>query len=102
LKGDRVFKKKTHDETTTQDLIDAANSRLFGLEPDTDEYNKVLDQIERLHKLKSRESEGKMRVSPDTLIIVGANLLGIVLILNYEKLDIVTSKALGFVGKSKI
>lgn len=97
-----MFKKKIHDETTTQDLIDAANSRLFGLEPDTDEYNKVLDQIERLHKLKSRERDDRFKVSADTLVIVGANLLGIVLILNYEKLDIVTSKALGFVGKSKV
>lgn len=42
------------------------------------------------------------KVSPDTLLIVGANLLGIVLILYYEKLDIISTKALGFVIKGRV
>lgn len=97
-----MFKKNTSDVTTTQELIDAANDRLLSLEPDTKEYKKVLDQIERLHKLKDREHTNRFRVSGDTLVVVGANLLGIVLILNYEKLNVVTSKALGFIGKGKL
>lgn len=42
------------------------------------------------------------KFTPDTLLVVGGNLLGIALILNFEKLDIVRSKALGFVLKGKI
>lgn len=42
------------------------------------------------------------KVSPDTLLIVGANILGIILILYFEKMDIVTSKALGFIMKAKV
>lgn len=39
------------------------------------------------------------KVTPDTVLIVLCNLLGIILILKHEKIDIITSKALGFVMK---
>ena len=42
------------------------------------------------------------KVSPDTLVIVGANLLGIILILKFEQLDIITTKALSFVIKGRV
>jgi len=42
------------------------------------------------------------KVSPDTILIVTGNLLGILLILKYEKLDIITSKAIGFVLKGRV
>ena len=48
------------------------------------------------------ENQTKVVISPDTLLIVGANLLGILLILNYEKLDIVSSKAVGFILKARV
>ena len=41
------------------------------------------------------------RVSPDTMAIVAGNLLGIALIVGHERMNVVTSKALGFVLKSK-
>lgn len=93
------FRKKMN--TTTLELIDAANTRLFGIDDTTsDEYKETLDVIERLHKLHQRESEGS-KISPDTIILVLGNLAGILLILNYEKLGIVTSKAIGFVIKAR-
>jgi hypothetical protein len=36
------------------------------------------------------------------MAIIAGNLLGIVLILGYEKANIVTSKAIGFVIKGKL
>lgn len=41
-------------------------------------------------------------ISPDTILVVAGNLLGIVLILKHEKLDIITSKALGFVLRGRV
>ena len=41
-------------------------------------------------------------VTPDTLVVAGANLLGIILILNFEKMDLVRSKAMNFVLKGKV
>ncbi len=42
------------------------------------------------------------KFTPDTVLVVGGNLLGILLILNFEKLDIVRSKAISFVLKGKV
>jgi len=49
--------------------------------------------------LKMSEIDKPDRVSKDTLAIIGANIAGIVLILGYERLNIITSKALGFANK---
>lgn len=94
-----MFSRKPKTETTTQELIDSAKSFLFTLDPTDSEYDTTLNQIERLHKLLLKDNEA--RISPDVLITVGANLLGIVLILNHERLHVVSSKALSFVIKTK-
>ena len=63
----------------------------------------IRDQ-ERLDYIGKILDENKTKVvfSPDTLLIVGANLVGILLILNYEKLDIVSSKAVSFILKARV
>ena len=48
------------------------------------------------------ENQTKVVISPDTLLIVGANLVGILLILNYEKLDTMSSKAVSFILKARV
>lgn len=50
-------------------------------------------------ELKKKEIEDRRRVSADTLAIVGANIAGIIMIIGYEKFNVVTTKALGFVSK---
>lgn len=44
----------------------------------------------------------KPRIKPDTWLIVGGNILGILLILNHERLGVVSSKALGFVLRGRV
>ena len=56
---------------------------------------KSLEEYEKL-------SAAKWKISPDTLLVVAGNLVGILLILNFEKLDIVRTKAISFVLKGKI
>lgn len=64
------------------------------------EYETYLSDIERLTNLKVIMTE--RQVSKDTLVIVGANLLGIALILGYEQMHVVSSKALGFVIRGRV
>ena len=66
--------------------------------------NQIIIDQERLDYIGKILDENKTKVvfSPDTLLIVGANLIGILLILNYEKLDIVSSKAVGFILKARV
>jgi hypothetical protein len=42
------------------------------------------------------------KITPDTILVVGGNLAGILLILNFEKMDIVRSKAMSFVLKGRL
>jgi len=60
-------------------------------------YAKWTDQLVKLQALKKEET--RKRVSPDTWLIVLANVAGIVLIINHEHTNNLTSKALSFVPK---
>ncbi len=86
-------KTKTPVEKEIVDLF----AKLSQHKADSKEYAIVLDQITKLHKLKADEKPP--RVSPDTLVLVGANLLGIVMILSHERLNIITTKATSLVQK---
>lgn len=97
-----MFNKKQHETDHLQEAIDEALSELKTVTADSDEYNAILDKIERLHRLKETERKSERRVSPDALVAAGASVLGIVLILGFEHAGVVTSKALGFVMKTKI
>lgn len=91
------FNKTPHDFA-----LDAAISDVMiemnGLTADSEEYSAAADQLIKLMKLK-RELNPSWRPSPDALVGAAGSVLGIVLILHYEKLGIITSKALAFVGK---
>ena len=67
-------------------------------EDDPEELRLLKERYEVLSKML----ETSWKVSPDTLLIVGANLLGIILILKYEKLDIISSRAINFVMKGRV
>lgn len=94
-------KSKNDDTISLQTTIDAAFIELSGYSAEDDEYDAILGKIERLNKLKD-PNQSRKPISYDTLIAAGANLLGIGLILSYEHIAPITSKALGFVAKTKI
>lgn len=66
--------------------------------PDSEEYTKMIDHLERLVRMKQERNN---RVTPDTMAIVAGNLLGILIIVAYEQKHVVVSKGLGFVLKSR-
>lgn len=63
------------------------------------EYGETLDRIDRLQKQISVETKHRPRISPDTMVLAATNLIGIVMITRYEKENVITSKATGFVQK---
>lgn len=98
-----MFNKKTKEERPgLEKAIDDALMELAGLNADSEEYAKVLEKIERLYKLLEPSPEPSKPVSKDALLMVAGNLAGIALILGYERAHVITSKALGFIIKSRI
>ena len=91
------------------------------MDPYSDEYSNSLKSLEKLMKLRDIKREEAFQILDtllkaknddksrgvnkeliNTLLVVFGNLLGIVLILNYEKMGVVASKALGFVIKGRV
>ncbi len=68
--------------------------------PDSKEYKAMSENLERLYKAKSYEKDRS--VSPDTIAVVAGNLLGIALVLGYEKANVITSKAMGFILRGRV
>lgn len=64
-------------------------------EPDSKEYASTLELLTKLQKI--RQEEKPDRLSSDTMLLAGVNLVGLVLILQYEHLHPITSKALSFI-----
>lgn len=86
-------------KSTLEITLDSELIQLRELNPTSKEYEKTLETVSKLHRMKQDDKPATL--SPDTVAVVAANLLGIMLILKYEKFDIVTSKALGFVMKAR-
>lgn len=66
---------------------------------DRDDAIKVLKE---LYALREKENSCKRAVSPDTLVTCGTSLASILLMLNYEKLGVIRSKALSFIIKGRV
>lgn len=68
---------------------------------DSPEFAKMVDQLVTLYKALPPTKEKEPKVKWDTLVAVAGNLLGIGMILGFERAGVITSKALGFVMKAK-
>jgi hypothetical protein len=93
------FDKKPHDVALDEAISDIL-TELNGLNADDEKYAAASDQLVKLMKLKN-DITPSWRPSPDALVGAASSVLGIILILHYEKLGVITSKALSFVGKMK-
>lgn len=97
--------------------IDKVLDELDNTCPTEDEYDDLLKTLDTLTSIQSKLAETqckmvetdckvttvqKKKVSPDTVAVIAGNLLGIGLILGFEKMNIITSKAIGFVLKGRV
>ena len=100
-----IFTKKEDKRTDLEKEIDGLIKNLNTISTiDSEDYEETLSKIERLATLKEKLDKAKVnddKISKDTLVVVAGNLLGIGLILGYEKLNIITSKALSFVIRGR-
>jgi hypothetical protein len=90
---------KTEEKSHLENVIDDVLTALDQMDPRDAQYATVVDQLTKLHALTPKKEPW---VKPEALIAVLGNLAGIVAILNHERAHVVTSKALGFVLKSRL
>ena len=74
-------------EAAVSRVVNDLNNHEIGSE----EYQKSLDALTKLHKVLEEE---KSSVSKDTLVLAGANLVGLMIIISHERLGhIITTRA---------
>jgi hypothetical protein len=65
----------------------------------SEEYADIVERMSKLHKLKVEERP--KQISQDTVLVVVANLFGIFWLTRYERENVLSSKALGFIMKPR-
>jgi predicted peptidase len=100
MKGNRMFKKKTAEESALDKAIAQVFKELETMTADAPEYERAVNQLEKFYKMKASEKSSSWM--NNSLTPVAGNLAGILLILGFEKFNVITSKAMQFVIKSKV
>lgn len=90
----------TKEKTMLEEQIDDLHGKLSKEEVDSEEYRALMSTLERCYKIKSEQNSD--RVDANTKAAILGNLAGIALILNYERVHVISTKALGFIVKSKV
>lgn len=91
--------KRNQSVVQLENAINDALHRLENLQVESEEYAQALAHIERLQTI--RDQFRKSRVSPDTWLVVGANLLGILLVVKYEHENVITTRAMSMMNMVK-
>lgn len=87
------FKDSSHLELA----FDRAVRDLKSHEITSEEYARKLEVAIKLHKMIMEERSSS--VSKDTMAMIGANLLGIFMIIKHEHVNVITSRAMNWVIK---
>lgn len=95
-----IFKKQISDNI---EMIDVAIGEVVLEISDSDsgdDITELLDKLDRLNKIRSEMTDSRAKESSKSLVVSGiTQLAGILLVLQYEKADVVTSSAFSMATK---
>lgn len=94
------FDNKPQGEALDEAIDDLLFDLKGGVGHDHDAHTVATENLIKLLKLK-HEINPAWRPSPDAVVGAAASIAGILLVLHYEKLDAITSKAFAFLGKMR-
>jgi len=88
---------RTHknEDWKLEEAIDKILTEMLEYGPMSPEYKPLLKQLERTMAL--RESKDSKAPSPDTMLLVGGNILLALVIVAYEKRNVWTSRAFSLI-----
>ena len=109
---------KSEIETKLDAEIQSLLAKLKETTKDSEDYGTLVDRISKLHKLKSEEAQNQIKIeeilhqfeadkklklpSTDTMLIVGANIFGILWLARYERENVIKApKAFGLIKQPR-
>lgn len=93
-----MFKKKQSEPSELTKVITKVHSAMDDVEPASEDFAKMTAQLDKLYKMDTYKEP---KVNMNTVLAVGGNLAGILIIIGYEKFNVIGTKALGLIGKFK-
>lgn len=93
----KIFGKR--EPSILDDEIARIRGKMLKVELYSEEYDTLLASFERLVRL--RKEDRSNRISPDTVAIVCANLLGILIIVGYERGHVIASRGMQALLRTK-
>jgi hypothetical protein len=96
-----LFKKKQPTTDPLKEELDRVLDELSGLSSTSKEYEAAVKQYDIMYKLWS-STRKKRLFTGDAMLNAGAHVFGLGMILGFEKFNVITSKAIGFVIKPNL
>lgn len=93
------FKRK---KSVLESEKEAILTRLQEIDPLDDAYPKMIYRLGDITELEEKNKKLKKTVSPDTMALIGANLVGIIVVLAWEEKHVIATKAFGMISKLRL
>jgi hypothetical protein len=93
----RDFVKRT--PVVLESEIDRIHALMLNEDPKSEEYQTLLNTFERL--LKLQDESRTSAINPNTLLVVGGNVVCVLIVVGYERGHIVASRALQFFARTQ-
>lgn len=87
-------------EDKLQKAIDLLLDKMTKTEPHSPEYSGMADQLEKLYRAQESKDKAPVKLK-ETGMVVAGNLLGVLAIVNYERIGIMSKTALSTLIKPK-
>jgi hypothetical protein len=94
------FNATSQEEALDEAIDDLLADLKGGVGSDFEAHTTATENLIKLLKLK-HEINPAWRPSPDAVLAAGVSIASVLLVLHFEKLGVITSKAFGFLGKMK-
>lgn len=88
------------DKMTFDREVERVLTQMSTMSVDSEEYRDAVSNLKVL--CDARGQKTNRTVSADIIVSAATNLLGIILILQHERMNVVTSKAISFIFKGRV
>ena len=80
--------------------IERLANQLSNMSPVNSDYEKIAKNLKTLTEARSMKNDSV--ISSEAILAAVVNIVGILVVLNFEKTGVITSKALSFLSKGKL